>query len=238
MARLFLSLLFAALPPAVASANPGAPGPSERERACLALVRSTPARAIEEAARWRLEGGGVAARRCLGLALNADGRPGAARSEFEAAAREASQASDPGAARLWAMAGNAALGAGDFGGARAALGEAIAAAPRAGEPPALVGQYLVDRAGAAMALRDPAAARADLDRAIALNPSDAQARLLSAKLARGEGDLPRARDHVAAARRLAPGDLEIEAESRLIGALIADGPAARAAEPGARVTPY
>jgi Tfp pilus assembly protein PilF len=118
------------------------------------------------------------------------------------------------------------------------LGQAIEAAPGAGEPPALVAQLLVDRAGAAMAQRDAAAARADLDRALELAPSDAQARLFAAKLARAEGDLPRARDHITAARRLAPADPEIEAESRLIGALIADSPAARAAEPPGRVTPF
>jgi tetratricopeptide (TPR) repeat protein len=221
-----------------ASAQPAAPLASERERACLALVRSAPARAAEEAARWRLEGGGVPARRCLGLALAAEGKPGAARAEFEGAARAAALANDPGTARLWAMAGNAAMGAGDFPGARVALDQAIAVAPGAGESAALRAGLHTDRAGVAMALGDTAAAGADLDRAIALNPADPQARLLAAKLARGRGDLAAARDQISTARRLAPGDAEIEAESALIGALMADSPAARAAEPGVRVTPY
>lgn len=211
---------------------------SDRERACIAAIAGNAGQAAEAAARWRLEGGGIPARRCLGLALAADGRPGAARAEFEAAARAAVQAGDPGGARLWAMAGNAAMAAGDPAGARAALGQAIEAAPGAGEPPALVAQLLVDRAGAAMAQRDAAAARADLERALKLAPSDPQVRLFAAKLARAEGDLPRARDHISAARRQAPADPEIEAESRLIGALIADSPTARAAEPPGRITPY
>ncbi len=227
-------MLVAALAAGAVHAQP----PSARERACLALIRANPARAVEDAARWRLEGGGLAARRCLGLALVADGRPAAARAEFEGAARTATEAGDPGAARLWAMAGHAAMSAGDVAGARTALDRAIAAVPASGESPALLAQLLVDRAGAAMALRDAAGAHADLERALALNPADAQARLLAAKLARGEGDLARARDHVAAARRLAPGDAEIAAEAQRIGALIADSPAARAAEPDARVTPY
>ncbi|MDP8993785.1 MAG: hypothetical protein M3N07_02200, partial [Pseudomonadota bacterium] len=55
--------------------GPAAPTPDQsRFQSCLELVRSAPERAVEAANAWRVEGGGLHARQCLGLAYVALGR--------------------------------------------------------------------------------------------------------------------------------------------------------------------
>ncbi len=187
-----------------------------RYRECLAVVRTAPAHAADLAAAWRLEGGGLPARHCLALALTAQGQPAAARAELESAARTAEATHDPLTAALWGQAGNAALLGGDPTHARAHLTTALLAGT-ASAPGERAG-WLIDRARAAVALSEPAPARADLDAALALTPGDPLARLLSATLARRQGDLARARRDIAEAQRLAPNDPEVIAEAKRIGA--------------------
>lgn len=187
-----------------------------RYRECLAVVRTAPAHAADLAAAWRLEGGGLPARHCLALALTAQGQPAAARAELESAARTAEATHDPLTAALWGQAGNAALLGGDPTHARAHLTTALLAGT-ASAPGERAG-WLIDRARAAVALGEPAPARADLDAALALTPGDPLARLLSATLARHQGDLVRARRDIAEAQRLAPNDPEVIAEAKRIGA--------------------
>ena len=219
----------------------GAASPAEdpaRASACIALVRSDPARAVEYANTWRVDGGGVPARRCLGLALVEDGKPAAALTEFQAAAKAATGTPALEPARLWALAGNAAILAGDLPAARTALTEALKAADAAPESPGFIAQLLADRAGVLLVGGDPAAATADMERALALAPADPEVRLAAARLWRSAGNLPRARRDIVEASRLAPNDPEIAAElAGIANAAHADSPA-RAAQPVAPVLPY
>ncbi|MDB5699020.1 MAG: hypothetical protein JWN69_1824, partial [Alphaproteobacteria bacterium] len=94
-----------ALAAAAAAAQPVAPAQPERpgQRAaaaaphsdealfasCAALVKQDPERALAVANDWRLRGGGIFARQCLGLAYVALERWAPAAVVFEQAAREA-----------------------------------------------------------------------------------------------------------------------------------------------------
>ena len=68
----------------------------------------------------------------------------------------------------------------------------------------LRGEVHLDRARAQVALGNPPAARAEIDRALQLVPNDPFAWYLSAALARRENDLARAGTDIARARTLAP----------------------------------
>lgn len=132
-------------------------------------------------------------------------------------------------AALWGQAGNAALLAGHAEPARADLTAALTAAPAA--PAETRAGWLIDRARAAVALKDLAAARVDLDKAVALSPRDATALTLSAALAARQGDGARARREILEARRLAPADPLVAAEAKRIGVAAIDSPSGRAAAP-------
>ena len=124
------------------------------------------------------------------------------------------------------QAGNAALLAGDAATARTHLTSAIiAAGPNA---PKFTAALLVDRARAHVELKDLAGARADLDRALALAPSDATALLLSAALAARQGDIGRAQRDIARASELAPSDPDVMLQQGTIAAAAGDLEAAKA----------
>lgn len=185
-------------------ARPAAPAedPVEaRYRACTAQVRTDAEGAVAAANAWRGEGGGLAARQCLGLALAALERWGPAATAFEQAAREAEAANDARRADFWVQAGNAWVAAGEGARAMAAFDAALATPNLTDE---LRGEVHLDRARARVALGNPAAARTEIDRALQLVPNDPFAWYLSAALARRENDLARAGTDIARARTLAP----------------------------------
>lgn len=198
MIPLLLALAAAQNPMAAA---PAADPAEARLRSCTALVRSDPQRAIEAASGWQVEGGGIDAHMCLGLAYVALERWQEAASVFETAARDADLAQDPRRADLRVQAGNAWLAAGDPGRALTALDAALTTANLTD---ALRGEVHLDRARALVAMSQDAAARQDLDRALQLVPTDPFAWYLSAALARRQNDLGRARTDVARALELAP----------------------------------
>ncbi|SEN38941.1 Tetratricopeptide repeat-containing protein [Sphingomonas gellani] len=193
---------------------------------CLEWVRDDPAKAVAQANRWKLEGGGVAAQQCVGLAEAAQDRWPAAAAAFEAAARAAEVAHDPLAATCWAQAGNAWLAGGDPARARTALDTALSAGTLSGQP---LGEARLDRARAAVAAGDTRAARDDLDAALAAAPDDPLAWLLSATLARRQGDLPRAKADIAQALRRSADDASVQLEAGNIAASAGDETGARAA---------
>jgi Flp pilus assembly protein TadD len=94
--------------------------------------------------------------------------------------------------------------------------------------PPLQGEVLLDRARASVAAGDPAAARADIDKALALVPTDAFAWYLSAALARRERNVARAKSDIAKSVALAPDDAAILLEAGNIAGLGGDVAAARA----------
>ena len=211
---------------AFAAAAAAQAGPSAAQfRSCTALVREAPEKAIAAADAWRLKGGGLEARQCLGLAYSAAGRWAPAAAAFEQAAREAELKKDGSSADFWAQSGNAWLAGGDSANAIKAFDAALATSALQAE---LRGEVHLDRARAGVALGDLAGARADLDKGLALVPGDPLGWYLSAALARRQGDLPRARTDIAKAVELAPREARILLEAGNIAGLSGDLAAARA----------
>lgn len=210
---------------AVAAAQP--PSPAEvRFAACVKLSETDPAAALDEAGAWQVQGGGIPARQCLGLAYASQKRWLPAAVAFEQAAEEAEKQHDGRAARLWVQAGNAALAASEPGKARGYLDAAIAANTLSG---AEAGEAFLDRARTRVALKDNDGAKADLDSALKLVPEDPLAWLLSATLARRMGDLPRARLHIAEAAKRAPDESSVALEAGNIAIMSGANDAARTA---------
>lgn len=202
------------------------PADQARFDACAALVKADPAKAEKEADAWRVGGGGVPARMCLGLAFVAQERWAPAAAAFEQAAKEAQLRGDGRSANLWVQAGNAALAGDDPGAARNHFDRAIASPVLSA---AMKGEAHLDRARARVALNDLAGARADLDDAVRLVPTDPMAWLLSATLARRQSDKARAAKDIAEAARLAPDQAPIAYEEGNIATLAGEPDRAKAA---------
>jgi tetratricopeptide (TPR) repeat protein len=224
----FPLLILAAAATAATSAPPSAPPapPKDRGAACAALARSDPARAIAEANAWRLVGGGITARQCLGLAYVQDERWLSAATAFEQAAREAQFGNDSRSGALWSQAGNAALAAGDAGRARGYLDSALATGKLSD---VMRGEVELDRARADVALNDSAAARTDLNAAIQHVPDDPMVWLLSATLARRQGEVDRATADIAEAAKRAPDDPDVALEEGNVQAVAGNLAGARLA---------
>lgn len=177
-----------------------------RFAACTDLVRTNAERAVEVASAWRVDGGGIYARQCLGLAYVALERWAPAATAFEQAARDAATAGDVRQADFWVQSGNAWLAGGEGTRAIQAFDSALAAP---GLSAALRGEAHLDRGRALVALGNPAGARADLDEAIRLVPEDPFAWYLSAALSHRQNEAGRARTEIARARQLAPDNPDI-----------------------------
>lgn len=218
--------------PILAAAAAVAPPSAQAARfeACAALAERDPARALDQAGAWRLQGGGLLARQCEGLAYVAQKRWLPAATAFEAAARLAERDADGRASTLWVQAGNAALAGGDAAKARTALDAALARGTLTGEA---LGEAHLDRARARAALGDLPGARTDLDQAIKLAPADPLGWLLSATLARRMNDLPRAQADIAEAATRSPDDASVAYEAGNIAMLGGNEAAARTAWAGA-----
>jgi tetratricopeptide (TPR) repeat protein len=212
---------------AAAAAAPATPAPpTNRGEACAKLALADPARAIAEANAWRLVGGGVAARQCLGLAYVQDERWLSAATAFEQAAQDAQNDGDARTGLLWSQAGNAALAGGDAARARNDLDSALATVQL---NDVMRGEVELDRARADVALNDPTAARADLNRALQHVPDDPMAWLLSATLARRQGDVDRAATDIVEAVKRAPDDPDVALEEGNVQAVAGNIDAARTA---------
>ena len=218
-----ISILFL-LAATAAPAGPAVPV-ATTPASCAALAQRAPVEAIAAADQWRLRGGGLDARHCLGLAYAAAERWSAAATTLEAAAREAESTKDLRSADFWVQSGNGWLAAGEATKARAAFEAALASSTIAGE---LRGEVHLDRARAFVALGDNAAARSDIDTGLELVPGDPFAWYLSAALARRQDDLPRARKDIARAAELAPADAQILLEAGNIAGLSGEIEAAAA----------
>jgi tetratricopeptide (TPR) repeat protein len=145
------------------------------------------------------------------------GRRRRRRSRKPRARRES--AHDVRSANYWAQAGNAWLAAGEPVKARAALDAALASGTLTG---LALGEARLDRARVLVAAGDMEGARGDLDRALADAKADPLAWLLSATLARRQGDLPRARRPTSPRRcGVAADDPQVQLEAGNIAALAA-----------------
>ncbi len=213
MIRLFaLSLLLAA------------PAGATTYEQCLAEAKAAPAKAIETATAWRLAGGGIPARHCLGIAYVAVGKYAQGALAFEQGAQAAEQAKSPIAGDLWSQAGNAAMLGGDPEKALEYLNAALAAG---GNGPRL-GEVLIDRARASADLGKLAEAKDDLDKAVKLVPADPDGWLLRATLARKDGRFGDAQRDIDAALKLAPSDADILLEAGNLAGIQGDTDTAKA----------
>ena len=197
-AAVLFGLLWCGPSGALEPARLGQEGP-ERER-CFGLLRTDPEGARFFADGWGAAGGGDGARHCAALALLALGETERGAERLEDLARRSD--SDPATrAAVFAEAGNAWMLAGD---ADRAFGAATMALTVAPDEPAL----LLDRALALGALERFADAVEDLDRAVALDPSRADAWVLRGAAKRQLGRAAEAERDVAHALSLAPDNAE------------------------------
>lgn len=197
---------------------------------CVTLIEKEPAKAIDFAGKWRIEGNSILSRQCLGLAYAAVDRWEPAMTAFEQAAEQAEKDRDGRAGNLWVQTGNAALAGGNPARAKAAFDAALASGTIKGTE---AGEVHLDRARALVSLRDVAGARKDIDEALKLVPTDSLGWLLSATLARRTGDLARAQTDIAQAAELGPDDPAIALEAGNIAMLAGIPDAARTAWEGA-----
>ena len=218
---ILLPLFAAAMPLATL---PG--GDVARFQACVALIRTDAAAAVDQADEWAKRSNNVPSRHCLGLAFVGAERWGPAAATFEQAASEAQLQGDGRAALLWSQAGNAAIAADDPAKGRTFLDRALALPSLS---PTMQGEAWLDRGRADVALNDPKQARADLDKGLALVPQDPFAWLLSATLARRDKDLPRAAKDIAEAVKRAPDDPSVALEEGNIAGAAGQTDAARRA---------
>lgn len=227
MILLLAAALQAASPaPSTVATVRGADPREARYDLCVRLANSDPAAARAEAVRWATSGGAWFARQCAGLAYTQEGNFPAAAAEFEAAAKAAEAARDRRAANYWAQAGNARLAAGDVPRARAALDTALVAGTLEGFA---LGEAQLDHARVLVAANEPEAARRDIDLALTHAADDPLAWLLSATLARREGDLVRAKKDIAEALKRAADDASVQLEAGNIAAAARDEAGARTA---------
>lgn len=211
------------------AATAAAPPPGQeppRYAECMDLATGDPSQGVTAASKWKVEGGGMLARQCLGVAYANQKRWPSAAAAFEEAAREAESAHDVRSANYWAQAGNAWLAAGEPTKARAALDAALSTGHLTG---LALGEARLDRARVLVAAGDMAGARSDLDRALADAKADPLAWLLSATLARRQSDLPRAKTDIAEALKRAADDPQVQLEAGNIAAVAGDEAGARAA---------
>ena len=208
---MILALLLAATAPA--SADPIA-GDRSRYNACLAVARSDPARAIAMANGWRIEGGGLPARHCLGLAMAQAGDSAGAIANLTAAAMAAREAGSPLALLLWRQVAEVAV---DGGRPDAALPAIDAGLALAGDGATAAPFHLLKAQALVDLKRDGEAANA-LAAAVDADPDVPDGWLLKATLARRMGDLDGAEAAIIEAGRRAPDSAEVQYEAGTIAA--------------------
>lgn len=214
--------------PAAAAPIAVPPPRSARAQDCLASVDDDPEAAEDSAAAWATSAKGpdlADAQLCLGLARSRlEDWPEAAAAFL--AGRDAAGADRLLRARLGAMAGSAALAAGQPDRALAALDSAQADAKGLASP-ALEADVALDRARALVALKRDAEAENALADARTADPANAEAWLLSATLARRTGRLAEAQARIERAASLLPIDPAIGLEAGVIAVLSGHDAAAR-----------
>ncbi len=212
MKRLLPLLLLFATPAFAAPSDP------TRYRACLEMAPKDPARALQMAYGWRIEGGGVAAQHCLAVAQMHARHHDAALKSYDAAGQASEAARDGQAIALWRQAADAALIAQRPDQAVHFLTRALGKPGGLEVSPRAEADLLVLRAQALVEDDKPDAAMADLARATEIAPDGFTPWLLRATLARRSGDLVAAESALLKAAALAPESPDVELEAGNIAA--------------------
>ncbi|HUQ13265.1 MAG TPA: tetratricopeptide repeat protein [Novosphingobium sp.] len=208
----------------------------DRLRLCVERAASDPATALAEAGAWVAESRGAGRSKplqCLGHVYAVLVRWDAAEAAFAEAAQVAAPGDPLRLAALRGQAGNAAL-AGNK--ADRALAHFDAALAQPSGEPAARGQLELDRARALVALERPEDAQAALVAAQRDAPDEPLVWLLSATLARRQGDLAAAQRMIEVAASLDPNDPEIGLEAGVIAVLDGRDAAARQSWQSVRLT--
>ncbi|MFZ4382486.1 MAG: hypothetical protein ACOYO0_11055 [Sandarakinorhabdus sp.] len=221
-----LSVLLLMLCAASAQAAPSDP---TRYRACLEMAPKDPARALQMAYGWRIEGGSVAAQHCLAVAQMHARHHDAALKSYEAAGQASEAARDGQAIALWRQAADAALIVGQADTAARFLTRALGKPGGLELSPRAEADLLVLRAQALVEAGKPDAAMADLERATSIAPEGFTPWLLRATLGRRSGDLAAAEAALLKAAALAPESPDVELEAGNIALARGDTALARQA---------
>lgn len=194
---------------------------------CVRAIPTDAQKAELFAVEWHARGGGLPARHCEALAQLHQERFAAAAQTLGQAAEEAAKGKSALAADLYGQAGNAAFLASDLTGARIYFDRAL---ELVGEfAPARRTALLVDRARVLTEQSDFTSARHDLDAALALAPKDPMVWMLSAALARRQGDISRASRDIAQASEFDSSNPDIMFEQGNVAAANGDRDGARRA---------
>ncbi len=167
------------------------PEASRRLLRCLAM--DDPQAAIAEGARWLLEDGGIEAELCVGVGYEGAGQWAEAEQAYLRAAALAETQDDARRPAILASAARMALARGEAEEAKTRFDQVLS---EDGFGDAVRGGVLMDRARAHMMLGDGNAAQLDLVAAQALLPNAPAVWLLSATLARRQGNLDTAGDFI------------------------------------------
>lgn len=212
-------------PPRGAAAQPDRPPSRAAIDVCLDTARDDPEKARALAEEWVARTSGAqraTGQHCLGVAAG-NALDWAAAAIAFAAARDGA-ADSRFRARMAVLAGSALLAQDRAADALAVLD---AAQGESAADPSLSGEIELERAVALVRLERLAEAGVALAQARGLRPEDASAWLLSATLARRQGDLPAAQRHIERAATLDPRDPAIGLEAGVIAALGGQDEAAR-----------
>jgi len=201
--------------------GPAAAAPGSDYASCVSRTQRAPEEALTEAQAWRDQGGGLAARHCLALALVALRRYSDAAKELEALAGDVADKNEATRIGVLGQAGNAWLLAGRPERARPLFAAAIALSP---DDPDL----RIDRARAAGSLGDFDAALSDLDYAFAVDPERDDALALRASARRRLGDRERALEDAEMALIINPNNTGALLERGILRFLAGDTDGARA----------
>jgi tetratricopeptide (TPR) repeat protein len=221
------------LPLMLPMAAQGAPMPTleqSRLQTCMNQVRTDTTGAIAAASAWQGEvmntAGEAYPLQCLGIAYTRMGHWEAAADAFTRARSLAPETQIALRARLGAMAGNAALAAGNDAAASAILAPSETEARSAGDTRLAAG-IAYDLARALDRLGDAPGATEAITRARTQDPQSAEAWQMSAVLARQAGDLAQAQYFIETASKLAPKNLDVGLEAGIIAAKLGYNDAAR-----------
>lgn len=193
---------------------------AQRYDGCVKAIPTHAKEAEEFAVQWRARGGGLPARHCQGLAQLQQERFAEAAATLAAAARAAESEQSPFAPDFWGQAGNAAVLAGDD---KTALTYFTTAIAQIGSlAPERAAVFHVDRARILTETGNLPGAREDLDKALSLDDGSAESWLLSAALARRQGDMGRAVREIARASEMDDTNPDIMLEQGNIAAANGD----------------